>query len=99
MISDMKPSSCLVASLEPHGSVRGPVLFNTLIHNTDDGAECTLSQSAGDTKLGGVSDMPEGCDAVQRDLDRLEKLLNWKLLKFNKGKCKVLHLGKNKPMH
>ena len=61
--------------------------------------QCTLSRFAGDTKLGGVADMPGGHAAIQRDLDRLEKCANRNLMKINKEKCKVLHLGRNKPRH
>ncbi|PKU37160.1 rna-directed dna polymerase from mobile element jockey-like [Limosa lapponica baueri] len=64
-----------------------------------DGTEYTISNFADDTKLGGVAYMPEGCSTVQRDFDRLEKWTDRNLMKFNKGKCKVLHLERNNPRH
>ncbi|GAB0179814.1 mitochondrial enolase superfamily member 1 [Grus japonensis] len=98
MVTGTKISWKPVISSVPQGSIRGPILFSIFVNDLDDGVECSLSKFADDTKLGGVADTPEDCAAIQRDLNRLEKWADRNLMKFNKEKFKVLHLGRNNRM-
>ncbi|GAB0177943.1 cAMP-dependent protein kinase inhibitor alpha [Grus japonensis] len=92
-------SNSLVLHDVPQGSVLGPALFNNFVSDMDSGIECTLSKFDDDTKLCSAVNMQEGRGAIQRDLDRLERWAHANPVKFKKAKCKVLHMGWDKPKH
>jgi len=73
--------------------------LNIFVNDLVDRAERTLCFDVDDTKLGGMADLPEGYAVIQRDSNRLEKWADSNLMKVNRGKCKVLHLGTNNLRH
>jgi len=99
VISNAASSGRPVTSGVSQGSVLSAVFFNFFINDLDEELECTLSKFADDTKPGGVVDTPEGYAAIQRGLDRLERRVQRNLMRFTKGKCRVLYLGTNNPTH
>ena len=88
-----------VTSGVPQGSVLGPLLFLIYINDIDFGVSSKISKFADDTKLGGKALTIGDCETIQKDLDHLNNWSEKWLLKFNKDKCKVMHVGFNNLKH
>ena len=87
----------LVGSGVPQGSVLGPLAFVVFINDLD---ECTVNISkvnkfADDTKVGNVIKDQLDVANLQQCLDKLVDWADTWGMKFNTGKCKVMHLGHN----
>ncbi|KAK4831183.1 hypothetical protein QYF61_015915 [Mycteria americana] len=80
-------------------SILGPTLFSFFMNDLDDGTECTFNKFTNNTKLGGLADRPDWCAVIKMNHDRLERLDESNLVKFKRGKCKVLPLGRNNTRH
>ena len=81
-----------VLSGVPQGSVLGPLLFILFINDLPDSVKSTIKMFADDLKLIGNVNNHE---SILEDIKQLEKWENLWLLKFNPGKCKVLHINYN----
>ena len=86
-----------VKSGSAQGLVLAPVLFNIFQwHRQQD-----LSAPSASLQMvpSGAVGMPGGHDATQRDLNELEKWAPVNLVRFNKAKCRVLHMGWGNPRY
>ncbi|KAJ7405467.1 hypothetical protein BTVI_69074 [Pitangus sulphuratus] len=71
----------------------GLCAFQHIINDLDAGVEGILSKFSDDSKLGGGVGSLEGRKVLQRDLNKLEDWAITSHMEFNKGKCRILHLG------
>ena len=83
----------------PQGSVLGLVLFKNFINDLDQGKQGMLVKLADNTKLGRIAKILEDRNKIQNDLDRFEHRTENNRMKFNRTKCKVLHLEEKNQMH
>ena len=89
-LSDSKP----VISGIPQGSVLGPLLFVLYINDLPDTVRSNILLFADDTKIFRRVSTIEDAEALQNDIDALNRWSEMWLLKFNTDKCHVLTLGK-----
>ncbi|KAK4819846.1 hypothetical protein QYF61_012991, partial [Mycteria americana] len=75
------------------------MLFNIFINNNRQWDRVHPHQVCSNNRLRSAVDLLEGRDAIQRNHDRLEEWTCVNLLKSNKAKCKVLHLGQGNPQY
>ncbi|XP_051876029.1 RNA-directed DNA polymerase from mobile element jockey isoform X1 [Pristis pectinata] len=80
-----------VTSGVPQGSVLGPLLFTLYINDLDDGINGFVAKFADDTKTGGGVGSIEEIGRLQRDLDSLGEWARKWQMRFNVGKCAVVH--------
>lgn len=70
----------------PSGSVLEPILLTIFINDIDSGIQGALSKSVDETKLSGEVGTVEDRDAIQKDMNILERWAHVKLMIFNKAK-------------
>jgi len=83
----------------PQGLLLGQAQLSTFVGDMDMRIECALRKFVNYTKLCSADNILEGRGDIERYLDRLEEWAYVILMKFNKVKYKVLHLGQGNPKH
>ena len=95
-INNSVSESLKVTSGVPQGSVLGPTLFIYFINDLPKVVHnAKIKIFADDTKVYNSVNNPENVNHLQKAIDELHLWTQEWLLKFNKEKCKILHLGKN----
>ncbi len=88
-----------VTSGVPQGSVLGPLLFISYINDLDSGISSDISKFTDDTKVGRPILSDQDAGVLQVELDQLYEWEGKRQMEFNVGKCSILRVGRNNPLH
>ena len=95
-INNSQSSKIKVTSGVPQGSVLGPTLFIYFINDLPNTSSNTpIKIFADDTKVYKGIKNEDDIKELQNTIDEMFEWTQKWLLKFNKEKCKILHLGRN----
>ena len=95
-INNSQSSRLKVTSGVPQGSVLGPTLFIYFINDLPNMSyNSSVKIFADDTKVYNEIKNPNDVQQLQNSIDEMYEWTQKWLLKFNKDKCKIVHLGKN----
>jgi len=83
----------------PQGSVIGPLLFLIYVNDIPDEIKSNLNMFADDTKMMSVVNSEANIRGVEKDLEKLEEWTVRNRMKFNVGKCSVMHCGSKNEKH
>ena len=97
VIDSAKSELAPVTSGIPKTSVFRPVLFIIYVNDLPDIIHSSIQMFADDTKVFNKITCSSDCEELQRDIDSLiEWSVAWQL-KFNTGRCKIMHIGGSNP--
>ena len=99
VVNGKKSSWRDVKSGVPQGSVIEPLLFLLFINDMPNEIKCNIQLFADDAKIFKTVKNEEDHQDLVKDLDNLENWARLWQMKFNVGKCKVLHLGRRNPRY
>ena len=88
-----------VRSGVPQGSVLGPVLFLMFVNDLSDDIGSNVRLFADDAKCWQPINHPGDTLLLQETIHKLEAWSSVWQLKFNHGKCHVMHHGRRNPQH
>ena len=83
----------------PQGNVIGPLLFLLFINDIPNEIKCNIQLFADDANIFKTVKNEDDHQDLANDLDNLENWARLWQMRFNVGKCKVLHLGRRNPRY